>query len=100
MDLYREFPEFVPYWVDPDGLVIKAIPGHIKWGQTRFNLAEGQPVMSIMAAKGWLRMIVRHHEVWIDTYWAKPSQMKSVADFCIENRKMLYDEKTQRQVDV
>lgn len=101
MDLYREFPEFVPYWVDPDGNIIHSYPGgHFAWAKAKFNIPDGQPIMAIMAEKGWLRMIVRDHEVWIDTYKANAAQMRAVRDFCIERRKLLYDDKTQRQADV
>ena len=94
---YREFPDFQPYWVDPDGEVWHAWPGgHIEWGRRKLGLAPDQPVMTEMIRRGWLRMVVRDNEVMIDTYIAKPHQLQSVRDWALERHKKVYDEKTQR----
>lgn len=98
---YREFPDFQPYWVDPDGEVWHAMPGgHIEWGRRKLGLDQDQSVMTEMRQRGWLRMVVRDGEVLIDTYTATPTQLRSVKDWTIEQHKMLFDEKTQRQVDL
>jgi len=100
-DIYREFPNFQPYWVDPGGEIWHAWPGgHIEWGRRRLGLdREFQGVMAEMERRGWLRMVVRDQEVLTDTYKASPTQLKRVKDWTVKRHKMLYDERTQRQVD-
>jgi hypothetical protein len=95
---YREFPDFQPYWVDPEGKVWHAWPGgHIEWGRRKLGLdPEFKGVMTEMAHRGWLRMVVRDKEVLIDTYKASSAQRQGVRDWAIERHKTVFDEKTQR----
>jgi hypothetical protein len=98
---YREFPDFQPYWVDPDGGVWHAWPGgHIEWGRLRLGLdREFKGVMTEMERRGWLRMVVRDSEVLVDTYKASLIQLQEVKDWALERHKALVDEKTQRLVE-
>jgi len=100
-EYYREFPDFHPYWVNQDGEIFHAWPGgHIEWGRRRLGLdPEFTGVMAEMQRRGWLRMVVRGNEVLIDTYKASPAQRQSVRDWAIERRKLVFDEKTQRQYE-
>jgi len=99
VDAYREFPNFQPYWVDPEGEIWHAWPrGHIEWGRRHLGLSsEFKGVMTEMENRGWLRMIVRDSEVLIDAYKASSVQLQEVKNWTIERHKILYDEKTQKQ---
>lgn len=98
---YREFPDFMPYWVDQEGGVFHAWPGgHIEWGRRRLGLdPEFQGVIAEMVHRGWYRMVVRDNEVLVDPYKASPIQHQSVRDWAIARHKTVVDDKTQRPVE-
>jgi hypothetical protein len=98
---YREFPDFMPYWVDPEGEVFHAWPGgHIEWGRRKLGLdPDFKGVIAEMVRRGWHRMVVRDNEVLIDIYNVSSTQRKNVRDWAIARHKTVVDEKTQRPVE-
>ena len=102
LDDFREFQDFVPYWVSPGAEIHHAVPGgHIPWARNNIlgmdTIADG--TLDAMRQKHWLRMVVRHAEVWVDAYRATQRQLKAVKDWAIEHHKKVFDEVSQRPVD-
>lgn len=102
LENFREFPEFVPYWVDTKGHIHHAVPGgHIVWARANVLHVgpEFQGVLGEMQRRGWLRMAVKDQQVLINVYRAAPTQLRSVQDWAATHHKTVYDDQTQRPYD-
>jgi hypothetical protein len=99
-DDWREFQDWVPYWVSPNGNITSAMPSHVVWAANnvlKVSPQEGQ-IVQRMERLGWLKMSVKDQKVFIDSYKARNIQLREVRDWAIENRKLVYDDKTQQPV--
>ena len=98
---YREFANFVPYWMSPQAELIR-VPNHVTWAKahvllnTPFHDPKAGGVLLEMRRLGWLRIVIEGKTLFMNPAHATRVQIQEVKDHATENHLQIVDDVTQR----
>jgi len=87
------------FWCSPDGQLYSGL-NHVKILKELFGTMKESEVCRVAYTQGFLRCVVfegylHFHHMMVP---AKPKQLKSLQDYCIENNLRLFSDNTNREV--